>query len=92
MDTPLTGPMAIAMANQFFDDLIALTDEHHALAQLLPTINDFRYETLNYPDMLRTACHMRGFLLGLRVAELLTGDQMNAMNQRLERSHNAGWL
>ena len=65
MDTPLTDPMAIAMANQFFDDLIALTDEHHALAQLLPTINDFRYETLNYPDMLRTPMPHAWLFVGL---------------------------
>lgn len=88
----LKDPAAIAAANQYFDDLIALVDPATALPHLRPTVEDFRYETLHCPDMLRTPHHLRGFLWGLMAADKLTLGQMNELTQRLDHSRIVGWL
>nr|WP_290467298.1 hypothetical protein [Pseudomonas fluorescens] len=92
MYEPLTDPAAIAAANQYFDDLIALADPPAALPHLRPVVEDLRSEALTHAGMLRTQNHLRGFLWGLMVAEALTAEQARTMTQRLDSGRAAGWL
>ncbi|OIN49179.1 hypothetical protein BLL37_02840 [Pseudomonas azotoformans] len=88
----LKDPTAIAAANLYFDDLIALADPAAALPHLQPQVKDFRFEALNHAGMLRTQNQLRGFLWGLMVAGALTAEQMNAMSQRLDSGRANVWL
>lgn len=92
MYEPLKDPAAIAAANLYFDDLIALADPEAALPHLRPQVEDFRFEALNRAGMLRTQNQLRGFLWGLMVAGALTAEQMSAMSQRLDSGSANGWL
>lgn len=92
MYEPLTDPAAIAAANQYFDDLIALADPAGALAHLRPTVEGLREEALTHAGMLRTQNHLRGFVWGLMVAEALTVEQARSLSQRLDDGRASGWL
>jgi len=89
---PLTDPVAIASANQFFNDLIALADFDAQLPLLRPQVEDFRFEALTHAGMLSTQNQLRGFMWGLIVAGALTPEQGHEFSQRLDVGRQAGWL
>lgn len=92
MYAPLKVPAAIAAANKFFDDLIALIDPDDQLPLLRPQVEDYRWETLNHAGMLSTQNQLRGFLGGLVAAGAVSPEQGHALSQRLVKDRDAGWL
>lgn len=89
---PLIDPVAIASANQFYDDVIALADPGVELPNLRPVIEIHRAQSLEDACLMQSLNFMRGFLTGLMVAGALSFEQADDLKARLDRGHDTRWL
>ena len=89
---PLIDPVAVASANQFYDDIISLAAPGIELPDLRAVIEIYRAQSPQDACLVQSLNFMRGFLTGLMVAGALSFEQADDLKARLDRGHDTRWL
>ena len=92
MYAPLTHPLAIDNAQQFFNDLMTLGDPDYALYRLRHHVEAFRIQALTEQAPPSLLNQLVGFLDGLVAVEVLSPEQGREFHHRLLKGFESAWM
>lgn len=92
MYAPLTYPLAIDNAQQFFNDLMTLSDPGYERYRLRSHVEAFRIQALAEQESLSLFNQLIGFLDGLVAVEVLSSEQGREFNHRLLKGFESAWM
>ncbi|RDS91735.1 hypothetical protein DL347_05750 [Pseudomonas fluorescens] len=92
MYTPLTNPLALDNAQQWFNDLITLADPDYLRSRLRHHIDAYRVQALNLHNSKSLFNQLIGFLDTLVACEVITPQLGREFNLRLIIGFESAWM
>lgn len=92
MYAPLIHPLAIDNAQQFFNDLMTLSDPDYALYRLRHHVEAYRIQALTEQAPPSLLNQLIGFLDGLVAVEVLSPEQGREFHHRLLKGFESAWM
>ena len=92
MYAPLTDPLALDNAQQWFNDLMTLADPDYMLYRLRHHVEAFRIQALTEQAPPSLFNQLIGFLDGLVAAEVLSPEQGREFHHRLLKGFESAWM
>ncbi len=92
MHAPLTHPLAIDNAQQFFNDLMTLADPEYILFRVRHHVEAFRIQSLTERAPPSLYNQLIGFLDGLIAGEVLSPEHGREFHYRLIKGFESAWM
>lgn len=92
MYAPLTHPLALDNAQQWFNDLITLVDPDYARFRLRHHVEAYRIQALTEHAPPSLFNQLIGFSDALVAAEVLSPEQGREFHQRLRKGFESAWM
>ena len=92
MYAPLTHPLAIDNAQQFFNDLMTLADPDYVMCRLRHHVEAYRIQALTERAAPSLFNQLIGFLDALISAEVLSPEHGREVHHRLLKGFESAWM